>query len=682
MKLRFPLISISLLFSVLSYGQSSGILSSSRSNDWRHAGLPAIYPDNETTPNAWTPPTRSVCQTLSPGVTTAQINTAISSCSASHGVVLLNAGTYNLSGTINLANYVTLRGAGASKTTISGASIATGSTSFGNASLLTGNITQGSRTLTIANGQTAFPGAGRLAIMSQCDSGTTSATAGFMIYGGGGFNDNCAGSISDPALTRSTATLWVCAGQRECSASDGGMTDPHAMSQVFWVSGVSGSTITIDPSSMIEAPNWSTSRSAAVGWLGGASMVGAGVEDFTLLNKVAINGCYGCWMKGVRTITASGEIDLTAGVAHTLIANNYFGGSNGQVIIVLGGPASDAYKTDSDGLFLNNILDGTYIEEDGADHGLVLAYNYIRSTGFSFLVNLDFSHNQDNQMLMLREGNIQGSSQDDDTHSAHNLNTFFRNWLSGYDFGSGVTGNAVNVGGWARFENVIGNVIGSPNNATSSYGGNSGILRVNYDNPGTNNCNGGAAGPCDHTGLTDNSLMRWGNYVFCSGNASHCNVAGGTWDTAEVPTTSGSLSGWSAAVQAYANPVPASHNLPPSFFLSIDRTNYMQAHPSGGTGLSWWKTCSSWTSFPTTCASYSTPPMPPIGPDVPTISPGGQHANGYVWSIPAYIAYASLPADGNYAGLKQFDERVYGNDSGSGTSSSPVPPSGLSAVVQ
>jgi len=408
-------------------------------------------------------------------------------------------------------------------------------------------------------------------------------------------------------------------------------------------------------------------------------MVGTGIEDVTLLNTVSINGCYGCWMKGIRVIK-TGEIDLTAGVAHTLIANNYFGcNSSCNQPMSLGGPAPDAYKTDSDGLFLNNILDGYYIEEDGADHGLVLAYNYFRTvSGFSFLINLDFSHNQLDQMLMLREGNIAGSSQDDDTHSAHNLNTFFRNWLSGYDFAQGFTGNAVNIGGWARFENVIGNVLGSTTNANSSYGGNSGILRVNYDNPGTYNCNGGSAGPCDGTHLADYSLMRWGNYVFCSGNASHCNVAQGTWDTAEVPTTSGSLSGWSAAVQAYANTVPANHNLPPSFFLSADRTNYMQPYSNGGTGLNWWKTCSSWTTFPTACAAYNTPPMPPIGPDVSSGTATG--SNGYANNTPAVIAYNSLPADGSHAGLKQFDESVYGNDSGDGTP--PDAPSGLTAVVQ
>ena len=70
----------------------------------------------------------------------------------------------------------------------------------------------------------------------------------------------------------------------------------------------------------------------------------------------------------------------------------------------------------------------------------------------------------------------------------------------------------------------------------------------------------------------------------------------------------------------------------------------MSAHPNGGTGLSWWKVCTSWTTFPTSCASGQTSPMPPIGPDVT----GGNNINGYAYDIPAAIAYKNLPIDTTY----------------------------------
>src|ERR1017187_6182244 len=62
----FPLIPILLLLSILSYGQAwSGILASSRAINWSNAGLPATLPDGETTPNPWTPPTRTQCTAYS-----------------------------------------------------------------------------------------------------------------------------------------------------------------------------------------------------------------------------------------------------------------------------------------------------------------------------------------------------------------------------------------------------------------------------------------------------------------------------------------------------------------------------------------------------------------------------------------------------------------------------------------
>ena len=86
----------------------SSILNPSRAINWSNAGIPGGIPGRTT-----------ICQTLNPGVTAAQINTAITNC-ASGQVVMLTAGTYNLSGgiTFNGKSNVTLRGAGANQTII------------------------------------------------------------------------------------------------------------------------------------------------------------------------------------------------------------------------------------------------------------------------------------------------------------------------------------------------------------------------------------------------------------------------------------------------------------------------------------------------------------------------------------------------------------------------------------
>src|ERR1039458_1300590 len=117
-----PLISMLVLFSTLSYGQAwSGTLASSRAINWGNAGLPASLPDGETTPNPWTPPTRTQCgSTISSGASPSTINAALAACAAGH-FVLLGPGTFTFNST-NLTMYtqngVTLRGSGPMSTTL------------------------------------------------------------------------------------------------------------------------------------------------------------------------------------------------------------------------------------------------------------------------------------------------------------------------------------------------------------------------------------------------------------------------------------------------------------------------------------------------------------------------------------------------------------------------------------
>jgi len=306
----------------------------------------------------------------------------------------------------------------------------------------------------------------------------------------------------------------------------------------------------------------------------------------------------------------------------------------------------------------NNIIEGGFAAGFGEQVDEVFAYNYFyTSANTSWVENGEFQHHAGTSFL-LREGNQFGNTLDDDTWATHNFNTWFRNYISGIDWGfPATTGPDIEIGGWARFDNLIGNAIGG-GSASSSY---SSVISVNGNG-------------LDKTGLTEASLMRWGNYVVCSGGNAHCNTT--NFDSAEVPTNLSSFGGNSTPFQ---NPVPADHSLPASFFMNVT------AHPSGGTGLNWWKTCTGWTSFPSGCGSSSTPPMPPIGPDVT----GGQHMSGHAWNIPAALAWASLPSDTNYptswGTLRQFDERVYQSDSGggsSGTPGAPTPPTGLSVIVQ
>ena len=128
------------------------------------------------------------------------------------------------------------------------------------------------------------------------------------------------------------------------------------------------------------------------------------------------------------------------------------------------------------------------------------------------------------------------------------------------------------------------------------------------------------------------------------GSATGCTATVG----AEVPTI---LPGNASALN---NSVPSNTNLPCSFFLQGYTATSCTPHPSGGTGLNWWKVCTSWATFPTSCAATQTTPFPPIGPDVsggsaPDASFGATPSiGGHAYDIPASIAYAKLPIDTTY----------------------------------
>jgi len=82
----------------------SGILDPARAIDWSHSSIPGGIPIRTT-----------ICASLDPGTTAGQMEAAIAACPAGQ-VVFLTAGTFTLSGGLNMKSDVTLRGAGANRT--------------------------------------------------------------------------------------------------------------------------------------------------------------------------------------------------------------------------------------------------------------------------------------------------------------------------------------------------------------------------------------------------------------------------------------------------------------------------------------------------------------------------------------------------------------------------------------
>jgi hypothetical protein len=660
MRYLMKYLGIFLLFCASAHAQSwSGILSSSRAIDWSHAGLPATLPDGETTSNPWTPPTRTQCgPTLTPsgGDDTTQIVNAFngsgsfSSCTPPYAV-LLGSGNFQIQSFLRLGgnttrNNITLRGSGPMNTTVtiaSGQAMQIGSCCVGGgAGALTSassNYAVGQTTLLLQN-VTASPFVGAVAQLTQCDNGLTNSSSGQPL-------GTCTGSASDPG------TIYHCSDPICAINGNGDSTRQQDKQTVLITSATNTSgnnwTVTIRPG--LYLADWTFSQGATLVWQNQSSFtsVGVGIEDMTIRpydqgNAVMIgNGGYADWMKGVREMAANNvdifEINICS---HCLAANNYFFVNNPSSMAP-GFSSTVKEQTSGDSLFLNNMAtEGAFFDDGGMHQGEVIAYNYSREN----CCNTDgyqstyFAHGPGNQLL-LRESNEWGRTNDDDTVGTHNLETDFRNNLNCGDTPyilSGARGGGIQYSAWARFANAVGNVIGLGGSPATS------ALCTGYQATETDdfvwNLNGGTVP--DNSGLTVASLLRWGNISNIKQSTDTPANSGIRFVSSEIPTNAQMSSSTYPNAVYLQNSVPANNNLPCSFFLQGYSSTTCTARYNGGTGLGWWKVCTSWSTFPTACASSTTPPFPTNGPDV--LAANGAPAN-YANDIPSAVAWKNLPTD-------------------------------------
>ena len=646
MKIR-TLLTLLILFSLSIVGHSqawSGILNSSRAVDWSGAGLPATLPDGETTTNPWTPPVRTLCTTLSSSATISAINTALQGCPTGTYVQLAGTNsspvTYNFnSGSACFANSgnciqlyntngVTLRGGGAQATIVNldgFAAFQFGVTWNTTSQVVTSGLSQGSTSVVIPSttGSAGNLVIGELATFNQCDTG----------YSG----TPCTGTPVD------NGGLYICGDNNPCQVDSDTGNNNHQY-QVVRVTNIAGNTVTFTPA--LYMPNWSTANTATLSWSsstnagGTAEPYGNGLEDMTIHTAptsgasapVDMSRTYASWTKGIRFIGSGTDTDLSiSGSHHVLAFNNYFFAD-----IALDGatptPVQELFTCNN--LLLNNLMtSGVPWEGLGGNCANVNAYNYGRDAFTGFYDNTPFDHHAGSSFA-LHEGEETGAMLvGDNTWGTHNLDTYFRNYVSAWDnpyvIGPGNDLRGMQLQNFQRFMNMIGNVIG-PGAAFAP-------LNVYQVSSTATQQTVFSFGSTDTLTLT--SSMRWGN---CDSVTNTCR-----FQSSEVPT---SLSGNAAP---FVNSVPASHALPASFFLPTT------AHPSGGTGLSWWKVCKTWTTFPTNCATSQIQPFQPTGPDVT----GGTYVNGTSYDIPAQLAWASLPIDPAY----QNSYSITGSSWSSGT---------------
>ena len=640
--LLFPLISTLLLFSALSHGQAwNGLLAPSRAIDWSHAGLPATLPDGETTANPWTPPSgrtqcvTSACQTVTNsagGATATQINAAIASAPAK-SYVLLPSGNYTINSNIVLYgnNYVTLRGSGPMSTILNFGGTGT-EFQFGVCCLGVGNGALSAASYPVNTTLVTLTGVasasnltvGNVAWIQQCDTGWT----------GSGINasysqPNCtSGSYSDPG------GIWVCGIDYPQCTQDTNQSGSHTFQkQNVIITGVTnngGGSYKVTFSPGLYMPNWSSGNNAQMIWQqSSAWSYGMGLEDLTANfaydanEKLDLSNTYGWWVKGLRITGYPTNTAVGIGQSsHGLFSNNYIYGQNPNN---LSSNISEPVlrSSDSDNLLLNNIITGGIcVWADGQTTGDVIAYNFCRDTMTQYYISVSLDH-LPYESFLLTEGNQFPQAHDDDTHGTHDLDTYFRNYLRGWD-SPYVTLNpwSFTLDNYQRFDNIIGNALGGTR-STAYQGTNSGVGNV-YVFPSSDT-------------LAQNSAMRWGN----------CDVINGgcRFVSSEVPAN---LSAWPNSV-AFQNPVPSDNSLPCSFFISTLSSSPCTFLTNGGTGLSWWKVCTNWSAFPTSCSAAQTQPFPAIGPEVS----GGPYVNGHAYDIPAAIAFENLPIDASLQELLQ-----------------------------
>jgi hypothetical protein len=388
-------------------------------------------------------------------------------------------------------------------------------------------------------------------------------------------------------------------------------------------SGTGPFTLTLDHPIM--HTNWAAA-SGPQAWWGSSTVTNSGVENLLLdpsaitASSITVASASNIWVSGVASSTANFFHVYQLLSAHILVKNSYFywtkqAGTTSYGIGSIGATGTSLYE--------NNILQGIVdpLNPSGACSGCVFAYNfsvnqYDWATGYMFASSPMHASSTD---YILEEGTIGAGAALDDVHGPHFMDTFFRNYFTGYESNNGTmpTNDTIPaiIGAYSRYNNFLGNVLGTSgyhtvyqcNPATSSsmfcsaYGGSSpgytSVWDIGWPTPSQRDYTNTPETPADP--LTTTSLYRYGNYDTVS--------AAVRWNGSEVPTSDPN----------FPNLVPSSNVFPASFYNGVAGT-----FPSCGTGLSFWRN-------PTT---GTCPPYPSVGPDVTNGDIGMCTSGTYKWS--------------------------------------------------
>lgn len=649
------------------HGQAawSGILDPSRAINWSQAGAPISTTRTQCVTSA--------CATVSSGttVTAVSINAALASAPA-QTYVLLPAGTFSISAAIVIQSpgNVTLRGAGSNSTflTFTGVSASyswcanfnlcaassdTNSPSGpSNTATWTAGYSSGTTSITLKSVSGTAPAVGAPIILDQIDSQTDN----------GGLYVGC--EIYD-----GSSACYSGAGPNSFERGKGSLTTIRGQQQIVTVTSISGSgsgpyTVGISPG--LYAPNWNSGQSPGAWWASNP-VHNVGFENFSWTPSSSSSGgmflfnCQGCWVKGVRATggpsshTGWGDVVMQWCNKCTVRDSYFFGNLADDYVIAVDGA--------SDLLVENDIFQfpGTSLFYNSDCEGCVATYNFSAGTLYSgssnWLAQPADYHGID--LFSLAEGNIGAGLYADSFHGTHDFNTNFRNRWDGrqQNNGNATTSNtlALILNPGTRYQNVVGNILGTPGyHATYK---STPASSANYD---VSVIDAGVypSGSIVDT-LVDSTAMYWGNWDNVT-NAARFN-------SSEVPS----------GLSSYANPVPSSHALPPSFIYS--------SQPS------WWPSGKAWPSIgpdvtggnvgQCSGGTYNSSEITSSNSSQCSTGGGSFTANSMVVSNPAMDCYFNVMggvANGTGSPLAFNASACYSSPGGG---SLPAPPSNLTAVI-
>jgi hypothetical protein len=464
--------------------------------------------------------TNVTCNGLDPtGATnnTSQIQTCVTNA-ASGTAVFIPAGTYLVSGTINMKSNVVLRGAGAVRPWLPTASPA-------------------STTLKIS-GTIKFDGGDKSANWTPAAPNGTAITAGYTI-GSTSITVSSATSYNvndyiaiyqdkDPAVIDDKNLDWL--------GEDFGSGDAHVKQQYSKIIAKSGNTLTIDPPIYYVTPtpvNPSIRRQTF-------GLVMAGLENLKLsgngTNIKLINFSFtrNCWVKGVETYNVGQN---SGGSPH--IWTEFSNGNEYRDSYFHHGVSNDSgrnygiefYNWNSRHKIENNIVRDTRhsIIFEGGGSGNAILYNYtddnwesVQGAGStydsSFLSEDQVPNHGAHPHMNLWEGNTASSFWADYTQGSSSHNTLFRNYVRCRQTNLKMSADpwnwvCIEIEKFNRFYNLVGNVVGLPSFTTGTVVKNSSggatlpiIYRFGYSS------NGGTYSDTQ----SFSTVLRHGNYNYVS----------------------------------------------------------------------------------------------------------------------------------------------------------------------